>query len=69
MQSEIAAVRALGGDVMVSFGGAANLELAQAITNVAALPSAQAVRLPDGVDYAEGARVGKDHDFAKRKRR
>jgi hypothetical protein len=40
MKSEIAAVRALGGDVMVSFGGAANQELAQAITNVAALTSA-----------------------------
>jgi hypothetical protein len=37
MKSEIAAVRALGGDVMVSFGGAANQELAQAITDVGAL--------------------------------
>jgi len=40
MKSQIAGLRALGGDVVVSFGGASNLELAQKITNVAALQAA-----------------------------
>jgi hypothetical protein len=40
MRTQLAAVRSLGGDVMVSFGGAANQELAQSITNVAALTNA-----------------------------
>ncbi|MEM0926086.1 MAG: Calx-beta domain-containing protein, partial [Planctomycetota bacterium] len=38
--SEIAELRALGGDVMISFGGAANTELAVAVTDVDALTSA-----------------------------
>lgn len=37
---QIAGVRSLGGDVMVSFGGAAGQELAQTITNLAALTNA-----------------------------
>lgn len=40
VRSQIAAVRSLGGDVMVSFGGASGIELAQAITNVSTLTSA-----------------------------
>jgi hypothetical protein len=42
MKSNIAAVRAVGGDVMVSFGGASGTELAQAITNVTTLTNAYA---------------------------
>jgi hypothetical protein len=40
IRTQIAGVRALGGDVMVSFGGANGQELAQAITSVSALKSA-----------------------------
>jgi len=40
LKAQIAAVRALGGDVIVSFGGAANQDLAEVITNVAALQAA-----------------------------
>jgi hypothetical protein len=40
MKANIAALRALGGDVMVSFGGAANREIAEVITNVDALAAA-----------------------------
>jgi chitinase len=37
---QINAVRSLGGDVMVSFGGAANRELAEVITDITALKNA-----------------------------
>ncbi len=37
VRTEIAGVRALGGDVIVSFGGAANSELATVVTNVTTL--------------------------------
>jgi hypothetical protein len=40
VRSQVAAVRALGGDVMVSFGGASGQELAQTITDVNALANA-----------------------------
>jgi hypothetical protein len=40
LKQQVAAVRAAGGDVMVSFGGASGQELAQADTNVAALTAA-----------------------------
>src|SRR5262249_34051729 len=40
LKGQIAAVRPLGGDVMVSFGGAANRELAEVITDVTALKNA-----------------------------
>ena len=40
VRSQVAAVRAAGGDVMVSFGGASGRELAQAITSVPALTAA-----------------------------
>lgn len=40
MKSQIDGVRAAGGDVMVSFGGAANRELAEVITDVGALKAA-----------------------------
>ena len=40
LRTQIGALRALGGDVMVSFGGANGQELAQAITNVPALTNA-----------------------------
>jgi hypothetical protein len=40
IRGQVAEVRALGGDVMVSFGGAANQELAEVITDVAALTNA-----------------------------
>lgn len=40
MRAQVAGVRSLGGDVMVSFGGAANQELAQTITSVSALQAA-----------------------------
>ncbi len=40
IRAQIAQVRQLGGDVSVSFGGAAGVELAQAITNVSALTAA-----------------------------
>ncbi len=40
LKQQIAAVRGLGGDVMVSFGGASGQELAQANTNVATLTAA-----------------------------
>jgi hypothetical protein len=40
MRAQIAAVRALGGDVIVSFGGASNQELAEVITSATALQAA-----------------------------
>lgn len=40
VRAQIAGVRALGGDVMVSFGGAANQELAEVITDMVALKDA-----------------------------
>jgi len=40
LRAQVNAVRALGGDVMVSFGGAAGQELAQVIPDVASLTSA-----------------------------
>ncbi|HEY2882237.1 MAG TPA: cellulose binding domain-containing protein [Pirellulales bacterium] len=40
MKTNITALRAIGGDVMVSFGGAANQELALVITNVSDLTAA-----------------------------
>ncbi len=40
IRSQISAVRAAGGDVQVSFGGASGTELAQAITDVAKLTAA-----------------------------
>lgn len=40
MRAQISAVRALGGDVAASFGGAANKELAEVITDVARLQAA-----------------------------
>jgi hypothetical protein len=40
LRTQISNLRALGGDVMVSFGGAANQELAEVITNVTALTNA-----------------------------
>jgi chitinase len=40
MKTNIASLRALGGDVMVSFGGAANQELAQVIIDVPTLAAA-----------------------------
>jgi hypothetical protein len=40
VRSQIAGLRALGGDVSVSFGGAANQELAEVITDGAALKNA-----------------------------
>jgi len=40
LAANITALRALGGDVMVSFGGAANQELAQVITSVTELTNA-----------------------------
>jgi hypothetical protein len=40
MRAQIAGVRALGGDVIVSFGGAANRELAEVITSASALQAA-----------------------------
>ena len=40
VRSQIATLRSLGGDVMVSFGGASGQELAQTITNVNALVTA-----------------------------
>ncbi len=40
LRQQVASVRALGGDVMASFGGAANQELAQVITNVPKLTAA-----------------------------
>ena len=39
IRGQIGAVRALGGDVAASFGGAAGLELAQVVTNVTTLAS------------------------------
>jgi hypothetical protein len=40
VRNQIATLRSMGGDVMVSFGGAAGQELAQTITNVNALVAA-----------------------------
>lgn len=40
VRTQLAALRAIGGDAMVSFGGASNQELAQVITNVTALKAA-----------------------------
>ncbi len=63
MKTQIAGVRALGGDVMVSFGGANGRELAQAITDVNALKAAyqkvldayQATQLDFDIEGAAGA--------------
>ena len=65
MKSNITALRSLGGDVMVSFGGAANQELAQVITNVSSLTAAyQSVITAYGLTHLdfdiEGAAVA-DH--------
>ncbi len=65
MKSNITALRSLGGDVMVSFGGAANQELAEVITNVPALTAAyQSVITAYGLTHIdfdiEGAAVA-DH--------
>jgi hypothetical protein len=65
MKTNIAALRTLGGDVMVSFGGAANQELAQTITNVSSLTAAyQSVITAYGLTHIdfdiEGAAVA-DH--------
>ncbi len=40
LRQQVAGVRAAGGDVMASFGGAANQELAQVITNITQLTAA-----------------------------
>src|SRR4029079_9652306 len=40
LRAQINALRGLGGDVSVSFGGAANRELAQVISNVTSLQAA-----------------------------
>lgn len=40
LRTQLAGLRALGGDVIVSFGGAANREIAEVITNVTALQAA-----------------------------
>jgi hypothetical protein len=63
IRTEISQVRALGGDVSVSFGGEAGTELAQAITSVSALTSAyQQVISAYGLTHIdfdiEGAAVG-----------
>jgi chitinase len=65
MKTNIAALRAIGGDVMVSFGGAAGQELAQVITDVNALTAAyQSVVTAYGLTHVdfdiEGAAVA-DH--------
>jgi hypothetical protein len=65
MKANISALRALGGDVMVSFGGAAGQELAQTITSVSALTAAyQSVITAYGLTHIdfdiEGAAVA-DH--------
>lgn len=63
MRAQIAGVRALGGDVIVSFGGAVNQELAEVITDVTQLQAAyQSVIDAYGltqIDFdIEGAAVG-----------
>lgn len=65
MKTNITALRGLGGDVMVSFGGAAGQELAQTITDVATLTAAyQSVVTAYGLTHIdfdiEGAAVA-DH--------
>ena len=47
MRSQVSAVRQQGGDVMVSFGGAAGKELAQVITNVKKLENAYQTVITD----------------------
>jgi hypothetical protein len=68
---QIAAVRAGGGDVKVSFGGATGIELAQACTSVAALQAEyQAVVTAYGLKYVdldiEGAAVADPTTIARR---
>ena len=68
---QIAAVRAGGGDVKVSFGGATGIELAQACTSVAALQAEyQAVVSAYGLKYIdldiEGAAVADPTTIARR---
>jgi hypothetical protein len=68
---QIAAVRAAGGDVKVSFGGATGIELAQACTSVAALQAEyQAVVSAYGLKYIdldiEGAAVADPTTIARR---
>jgi chitinase len=65
MKTNISALRAIGGDVMVSFGGAANQELAEVITDVTSLTAAyQSVITAYGLTHIdfdiEGAAVA-DH--------
>jgi chitinase len=65
MKANLTSLRALGGDVMVSFGGEAGQELAQTITNVPALTAAyQSVITAYGLTHIdfdiEGAAVA-DH--------
>ncbi len=65
LKSQISGVRALGGDVVVSFGGAAGQELALAITDVSALQRAYQSVIDDygltHIDFdIEGAAVA-DH--------
>jgi hypothetical protein len=68
---QIAAVRAAGGDVKVSFGGATGIELAQACTSVTALQAEyQAVVSAYGLKYIdldiEGAAVADPTTIARR---
>ncbi len=68
---QIAAVRAAGGDVKVSFGGATGIELAQACTSVAALQAEyQAVVSAYGLKFIdldiEGAAVADPTTIARR---
>jgi len=68
---QIAAVRAAGGDVKVSFGGATGIELAQACTSVSALQAEyQAVVSAYGLKYIdldiEGAAVADPTTIARR---
>lgn len=65
LRQQVTQVRALGGDVMASFGGAANQELAQVITNVKTLTAAYQTVVTDynltHIDFdIEGAAVA-DH--------
>ena len=54
LRQQIASLRAAGGDVMVSFGGASNSELAQQITNVTQLTAAyQTVVSAYNVDHLD----------------
>ncbi len=71
IRTEIADVRALGGDVSVSFGGEAGTELADAITSVSALTAAyQTVINAYGLTHIdfdiEGADVADDASIIRR---